>query len=140
MTYDADFLMECLLIRIKSKTAYNLLRDQKILPLLSLSTKRRLLSCMPCSFGFNSFVLSAIKRTLADKPKEDRMGSLVLDEMSIAQSVVFNSQELRFDSFVDFDDVVTVEEQSNELADHALVLIFRPYKDSWVQPIGVFAS
>ena len=95
---------------------------------------------MPCSFGFNSFVLSAIKRTLADKPKEDRMGSLVLDEMSIAQSVVFNSQELRFDSFVDFDDVVTVEEQSNELADHALVLIFRPYKDSWVQPIGVFAS
>lgn len=26
------------------------------------------------------------------------------------------------------------------LADHALVLIFRPYKASWIQPIAVFAS
>jgi len=132
--------MECLLLRIKCKAAYNHLRDQKILPLPSLSTMRRLLSCMPCTFGLNSFALSAIKRTLSDKPRAERMGSLVLDEMSIASSVEFNSQELKFDGFVDFGDLVTIDEQSNSLSDHALVLMFRPYRSNWVQPIGVFAS
>lgn len=27
-----------------------------------------------------------------------------------------------------------------DLADHALVLMFRPFKERWIQPIGVFAS
>ena len=128
--YDADFVMECLLLRIKCKAAYNHLRDQKILPLPSLSTMRRLLSCMPCTFGLNSFALSAIKRTISEKPRAERMGSLVLDEMSIASSIEFNSQELKFDGFVDFGGLVTVDEQSNSLADHALVLMFRPYRSN----------
>ena len=121
--YDADFVMECLLLRIKCKAAYNHLRDQKILPLPSLSTMRRLLSCMPCTFGLNSFALSAIKRTISEKPRAERMGSLVLDEMSIASSIEFNSQELKFDGFVDFGDLVTVDEQSNSLADLIPILI-----------------
>ena len=137
--YDADFVMECLLSRIQCKAAYNHLRDQTILPLPSLSTKRRLLSCMPCTFGLNSFALSAIRRPLPDKPKEEKMDSLVLDEMSIAQSVEINSQELKFNGFVDFGDLVTVEE-CNGLADHALVLMFRPYRSNRVKPIGLFAS
>ena len=127
--YDADFVMECLLLRIKCKAAYNHLRDQKILPLPSLSIMRRLLSCMPCTFGLNSFALSAIKRTISEKPRAERMGSLVLNEMCIA-SIEFNSQELKFDGFVDFGDLVTVDEQSNSLADHALVLMFRPYRSN----------
>ena len=137
--YDADFVMECLLLRIQCKAAYNHLRDQTILPLPSLSTKRRLLSCMPCTFGLNSFALSAIRRPLPDKPKEEKMDSLVLDEMSIAQSVEINSQELKFNGFVDFGDLVTVEE-CNGLADHALVLMFRPYRRNRVKPIGLFSS
>jgi hypothetical protein len=79
-------------------------------------------------------------KAISDKPRAERMGSLVLDEMSIASSVEFNSQELKFDGFVDFGDLVTIDEQSNSLADHALVLMFRPYRSNWVQPIGVFAS
>ncbi len=64
------------------------------------------------------------KVSLSDKPMEERMGSLVLAEMSIAQSFEFNSQELKFDGFVDFGDLVTFED--NWLADHALILMFRP--------------
>lgn len=32
------------------------------------------------------------------------------------------------------------EKQSEELADHALVFMIRPYRKDWVQPFGVFAS
>lgn len=90
MKYDSEFWMECVLLRIKSKAAYQSLRTSKLLPLPSLSTLRRLISSMPCSFSINEFALSAIKRNLTGQPSHMLAGSLVWDEMTIESTIDFN--------------------------------------------------
>lgn len=143
MRYDAEWLMECLLMRIKSPRAYKHLRTNSLLPLPSLETIRRILSSMPCSFGFNDEALASIKRTLSSLDLDLRRGSLVWDEMSITKSMKYDPHTMRFEGFVDYgsgdvvDDIAHAKEQ---LADHCLVFIFRPYRASWVQPIAVFAT
>lgn len=146
MRYDPDFLLECVLLRIKSKSTYDHLRATNILPLPCPETIRRLLSCMPCKFGLNSFALSSIKTFLSGKPKCMCYGSLVWDEMTIAGDVSFDPMKLVFEGFVDygeddgFSEPITLKKHEGELADHALVLIFRPYRYSWIQPIACYAT
>ncbi len=65
MGYDAEWLMECLLMKIKSPRAYKHLRTNNLLPLPCPDTIRRLLSSMPCNFDFNE-ALHSIKRQLQD--------------------------------------------------------------------------
>ena len=60
--------------------------------------------------------------------------------MAISEDVTFDSQKLKFESFVDFESNVTVSEHTNQLADHILLFSFRPFMSNWIQPIGVFAA
>jgi len=63
--------------------------------------------------------------------------------MSLTKSVKFDSQKMKFEGFIDYgpEEIEdTRAEFSEQLADHALVFIFRPYRGSWVQPIAVFAT
>ena len=141
MKYDAGFLMQCMLMRIKSRAAYIHLRKTKLLPLPSLPTLRRLISSLPCTFGFNKFALKAIKQALINKPASFRIGTLMWDEMAIETSIEFDAQKLKFEGFVDFGDLgVDVKAQLGKMADHALVYIFRPFRLQWIQPIAVFAT
>jgi hypothetical protein len=54
--------------------------------------------------------------------------------------------KLVFEGFVDygeddgFSEPITLKKHEGELADHALVLIFRPYRYSWIQPIAFYAT
>jgi len=102
MRYDTEFLLECLLLRIKSSKAYNHLIQHKLLPLPCISTIRRLLSCMPCSFGLNSFALNAIKQASKGKKAPFLYGSLVCDEMSVTEEADFNAQTLITEGFVNY--------------------------------------
>ncbi len=143
MRYDAEWLMECLLMRIKSPKAYNHLRTHSLLPLPCNNTIRKLLSSFPCSFGFNDEALLSIKNTLDGLGLDLRRGSLVWDEMSVTKSIKFDPQKMHFEGFIDYGDEELMDEHSemkDQLADHCLVFIFRPYRSSWVQPIGVFAT
>ena len=141
MRYDPDFLLECVMLRIKSKKAYDHLKLQKLLPLPCPDTIRELLSCMTCTFGLNAYALNAIKNFLKNKPKAMRYGSLVWDEMSLAELVNFDAKKLLFEGFVDYGTAgLHLSEHKDELADHALVLIFRPYRYSWIQPIACYAT
>jgi len=92
--------------------------------------------------GFNEFALKAIKIALKKLPRSLRYGSLVWDEMSLAQSVNFNAQLLKMDGFVDYGGAIKKKyvKHEGQLADHALVFLFRPYRASWVQPIAVFGT
>ena len=139
MKFDAGFVMDCVLLRIKSKSTYLHLRKAKLLPLPSLSTLRRYISCMPCSFGINQFALNAIGKALANQSKALRLGSLMWDEMAIEISLDFDAHKLRFEGFVDYGDG-NITPQKDQLADHALVYIFRPYRFQWIQPVAVFAT
>ncbi len=98
---------------------------------------------MPCRFGFNEEALRSIQRTIGLLDLDLRRGSLVWDEMSITKSVKYDPQKMHFEGFVDYglDDIN--EDQHlirDQLADHCLVFIFRPYRSAWVQPIAVFAT
>lgn len=140
MRYEAEFLMECLLLRIRSKAAYQKILERKLLPLPSPSTLRRLLSSLPCNFGMNDFALSAIKKHLQGLPRSERYGSLVWDEMSIAEDVTFNSQKMQFDGYVDYGEGVHIKNHECQLADKGLIFVFRPYRASWIQPFAVFSA
>lgn len=140
MRYDTGFLMECLLLRIRSKEAYLKILERKLLPLPHPSTIRRLLSCMPCSFGQNQFALTSIQRNLEGKSTSMRYGSLVWDEMAIKEDITFNSQKLQFDGHVDYGEEIVISKHCGQLADHALLFVFRPYLASWIQPFAVYAT
>ena len=140
--YDPAFLLECVLLRIKSKAAYLHLKENKILPLPDPSTIRKLLSCMPCTFGFNGFALDAIRRNLEKLPKSFRLGSFCWDEFAIQEDCSFDSKKMEIDGFVDYGDAgLTIRDKHcGQLADHAMVFIFRPYRFGWIQPFACFAT
>jgi hypothetical protein len=163
MRYEAEWLLECLLLRIKSPTAYEHLKRTGILPLPSKETLRRLVSGMSCHFGFNSVALQAMGKVLEGKSLKDRLVVISMDEVAMLPSLEFNTESLVFDGFTRLKDdpVLNREEllerlggseaENNEnpevkmsenvtLADHCLVFMVRPLLDKWIQPFGVFAS
>lgn len=102
MRYDPAFLLECIMLRIKRKAAYDHLRLQHLLPLPCPNTIRKLLSCMTCTFGLNGYALNAIQLFLKNMSRAMRFGSLVWDEMSLAELVNFDAKKLLFEGFVDY--------------------------------------
>lgn len=132
--------MQCLLLKMRSKGAtYEHIRKNNILPLPSASTIRRRLSSSDCKFGFNELALENIKKTLVNLPLADRWGSLMWDEISLKKDLTWHSTKLEWHGIVDFGDDIETAVQAG-VATHALVLMFRPYKGNWVQPIACFAS
>jgi hypothetical protein len=60
MRYDHSFLIQCVILRMKSFSAYVHIRKIGLLPLPSQSTMRRMLSSSECQFDFNSLALEQI--------------------------------------------------------------------------------
>ncbi|KAH8036638.1 hypothetical protein HPB51_002692 [Rhipicephalus microplus] len=109
-----------------------------MLPLPSLSRLAQILKGLPCKYGFNPVCLEAIQKQFHGKADEQRLGSLILDEIKLRQAYDFNKCSYKMDGFVDYGGVTN--EGTNQLADHALVLMFVPLFESWVQPIAAFAT
>jgi hypothetical protein len=61
------------------------------------------------------------------------------DEISLKKDVTWHSTRLEWHGIVDFGDGIESAVEDG-IATHALVLMFRPYKGDWIQPIGCFAS
>lgn len=139
MRYDDGFLMQCMLLKMKSNAAYNHLRNRKILPLPHPDRIRTMLSSTSCRFGFNEVALDAIKNELENLPPEKRWGTLIWDEMKIKRDVSWNKSLLEWRGRVDFGDGIMTPIPDG-IADHVLVLMFRPYTGRWIQPIACFAS
>jgi hypothetical protein len=73
------------------------------------------------------FSINSIGKNFQGKPRFLRRGSLVWDEMTVKKAVKFSRQKMKFDGFPDYGEDI-VADQSEKLADHALVLMFRPYR------------
>lgn len=154
MRYEAEWLLECMLLRCKSKTTYTHLRKTGLMPLPHPETLRRLMSGMACHFGFPPLLLEAIQRNLKGKSDSERLVVVSFDEFTVATSVDFNTESFAMDGFVRLEDDYVIGRHSGdedvdptikdvkkeELADHGLVFHCRAIRDKWVQPIGVFAS
>lgn len=128
--YETEWLFHCLLLRIKSPKAYDHPRgDGKsgILPQPSHSTLYRLIRGIPGTFGLNDYSIDFIGRNLREKNEHLRKESLVWDKMSVKKSLKYCKQKMKFDGFVDYGDVM-ITEKSEKVADHVLVLMFRPYR------------
>ncbi len=159
MRYDAAWMLECLLLRIKSFAAYEQLRTNSILPLPHPNTLGKLVGAVSCHFGFNDFALKAIAKILLDKSPEELLGVVSIDEIVITADLDFHGHN--FHGFCHLDPepqldgvyaAYTTDDGSEEnqeerrditikdLADHALVIMFRPLLASWVQPIATFAT
>ncbi|KZR98646.1 Uncharacterized protein APZ42_005837 [Daphnia magna] len=81
MRYGPGFLLECLLLKMKSTSEYKHLRNRSILPLPHPNTIRKLLSSTPSKFGYNEIALDSIKREfdrqqLSEKSRR-RWGTLI---------------------------------------------------------------
>lgn len=157
MRYEAEWLLQCLLLRTKSSSAYKHLRESGLLPLPSKDTLRRLISSVKCHFGYNKMALEAIRQAFMGKSLVDRMGTQSHDEMSVLQGLTYNKQDFCFDGLVCLENEEPDEPEENEedffeeenvnsditedkLANHAFVLMFRPLNDRWIQPFASFAS
>ncbi|KAH8033008.1 hypothetical protein HPB51_004932 [Rhipicephalus microplus] len=127
MRYKADWILNCLMLRIASPRAYKLISDMKMLPLPSMSRLTQILKGIPCKYGFNPICLEAIAKQFDKKTDNQRFGSLILDEIKLRQAYDFNKSSNKIDG-------------TNQLADHALVLMFVPMFEGWVQPIATFAT
>ena len=152
MRYEAEWLLECLLLNIKSSKTYNHLRAVNLVPLPHPVTLRRLLSGVSAEFGFSDFALKMIEQNLSGKDLSQRLGVITLDELKTTEEITYNAQNHRYDGLVHLElepifcfDENNDSESSNvfdneQVADHGLVFVYRSLLDNWVQPIGVFAS
>lgn len=134
--YESEWLMTCLLLKISSPSAYRLMSKMNLLPLPTSSRLKQIIKGMPCEFGFNKVSLASIGAFMQQEQGVRCYGTLILDEMKVRRTVKFNKQTYKVDGFVDYGD----DQESNAVADHALVLMFVPLFHSWVQPIASFAT
>lgn len=127
MWYEAVFLLEVLMLKMKSNAAFKNLRSNKILPLTSPFNIRKLISSSNCHFGFNELGLENIEGAPKDFKKDDpaRYGCLMWDEVHLVNGVKFDSHRRVWDGIVNYGSDFS-ELKAESLAGHALVLIYRP--------------
>ena len=66
-------------------------------------------------------------------------GCLLADEMSLDEGVTFDRNSFKVIGVVDLGHHTPYTER-NKAGDHALVLMFQPFRGQWVQVIGTFLS
>lgn len=137
MRYNAEWLLNCMLVRIASPRAYKLLIDVNMLPLPTMSRLTQILKGIPCKYGFQVVCLEAIQRQMSKQPP-NRASETLVDEIKLRQSYEFNKSTYKVDGFVDYGGIA--KEGTGQLADHALVFMFMPMFEGWVQPIASFAT
>lgn len=137
--YSDDWIVDSLLIRCKSSSAYRMLRDGSYLPLPSLSTLSRSIRSLRPEFGFNPNLFESLSNKLAAVNVNERRGILMFDEVQISKNVEFRIDTCKIVGMVDFGDLTSDEQQSTE-GDHALVFMFQPHLSGWIQTVGCFCS
>jgi hypothetical protein len=148
MRYDADWLLDSLLLSIKSHKANAHLRKENILPLPSLSVLRNMISAVVGNFGLYYFAIKEFADYWRNKPMNERYCSLMWDEIMISVELKFNKNTFQFEGFVSHiwgetkfnPEDNRAEPQDESLADNTLVLIVRPYMTDKTQTIGVFPA
>lgn len=116
------------------------LLNNKILPLPSPSTIGKLISSSNCHFGFHELALENIGKALQqfEPGNPSRYWCHMWDEIHLVKSIKFDTRRRVWDAVnygLDFPEI-----PDDTVADHALLLIFRPYKLPWIQPIASFAT
>jgi hypothetical protein len=137
MRYDHNWILSCILLRIKSPKAYSHLRDHKFLPLPSRNTLGRYIDAIRAETGISEEILAHLQSKLGDDA--DRHGVLMFDEIKLRHGIRFNTKSLRFEGLVDLTEF-GYNGKEYEAADTGLVFMYRPLMASWVQSVAVYLS
>lgn len=126
MTYDKMWVLECVLMRMKSPQLYEHIRRHQIMALPSKSCLDKHMQGFKGAFGFNPKVFSALDQKTKDMDEFSVHGGLVFDELKLSENIgVKASGEM-----TGFVDLGTFTEQDNKtsLSDHGLVIMFQPFQ------------
>lgn len=137
--YDKEWLLLCLLLHIKSTSAYNFIRINEILPVPSKSTICRYLRASNTGCGFDKKFYALLKKKFETLPCLARHGIISFDEMTVRTDLDVDFKTMKFGGFVDYgtDSPVTNFDPSKK-ADHALVMMFSSLTFNIHQPIAMF--
>jgi len=136
--YESSWLLQCMLLKIKSPKAYTHLRNNQMLPLPHPSTLQRLIQGMPCEFGFSDFVFEQFRKEYINKSPKEREGVVMFDEIKVREEVAYDKLNYNFNVFIDYGGECEedIEMSKEDLADHALVFMFKSQLNRTVRESG----
>lgn len=142
MRYEFAFMIDAIMLFMKSHAAYKFLRESHLLPLPGPSTIRRMLSSSECAFGFNQLALDAIFEKLKGSEEYERWVTLILDEMTCTKELSLDTRTLQWKGIVDYGGELHVP-VPNGICDHVLVFAAQAFKGKpkgWIQPFAWFGT
>ncbi|XP_011883595.1 PREDICTED: uncharacterized protein LOC105570765, partial [Vollenhovia emeryi] len=119
------------------KTCFKAATCSKYVP--HVDTLHKYLRQTQSAYGFNESIFKCLRKTSEQLNSDERRGSLLIDEMKLSEALKFNRYKCQFEGFVDLGDY-TPEHQQNETGDHALVIMYQPFRGRWVQALACFLS
>ncbi|XP_077496128.1 uncharacterized protein LOC144107018 [Amblyomma americanum] len=138
MKFSNEWVLECLIMKMKSARLYEHLRKEKILVLPSKSTLRKYLQLYRTGFGFSEKIFEVISKTTSTMDNFSRHGGLIVDEMKLSEHLSVTTAG-HVDGFVDLG-AFSSSEDKHAVCDHGMVIIFVPFVGKWTQILGAFAT
>lgn len=104
MTYDDEWIVECLLMRMRSPILYEHLRREEIMVLPGRTCLQRYLQRFKGGFGLNTKVFAALGEKTKDMDVFSCHGGLVIDEIKLSEQLdVKSNGELVLTTITDCD-------------------------------------
>lgn len=90
MLYEKNWILECVLLRMRSPKLYEHLRKQKILVLPSRTCLQRYVRNFKSGFGFNDTVFKALSAKTESMDVCSRHGGIIFDELKLSEQFGVN--------------------------------------------------
>lgn len=138
MAYDQEWMLECIMMRMKSPRLYEHIRKHKILILPSRTCIQKYMKAYKSGFGLNPKTFEALSAKTKDMDVFHRHGGLVFDEIKLSEHFHVHTSG-KIEGFVDLG-AFTPDTEKHQPCDHGLVFLYQPFAQNWTQVVGVFAS
>ena len=94
MRWDRKYAVQCAMFRMKTCAGYRHIQENKLLPLPSEETLRKIISSNECDFGLNDLALKCVGDELKGLPEEERYVSLMFDEAKIKENMEWDKRRM----------------------------------------------
>lgn len=138
MRYSNGWVLECLIMKMKSAKLYEHLRKENILSLPSKTTLRNYLKSYRTGFGFCPKIFNVVSEKTATMEEYACHGGIIVDEMHLSEHLSVTTTG-HIDGFVDLGSFTSPKDKHTP-CDHGMVLIFVPFIGKWTQTLAAFAT
>ncbi|KAH9367853.1 hypothetical protein HPB48_003102 [Haemaphysalis longicornis] len=136
--YSNKWVLECLMMKMKSPALYEHPRKEKILAVPSKTTLRKCQKSYKAGFGFNMKVADVLREKTSSMDEFKLHEGLLVDEMKLSEHLSVNNGG-HIEGFVDLGPF-TSEEDKHTDCDHRLAILFVPFVGKWTQVLAAFAN